>query len=275
MKLNPTTKILLAAVLLILAVASWYMLYLQGTSANAPELTPEPAPEEQARTATSTSARALEILPLPFLVTEAPVEPPAPPPTPPAESGKPLHVATTKPPPNPFAPLPQRLRAERAAEEPEGPTATPTEKQPVVVTAPKEPELIQVPTPQIQPPPIGEPILPPEAKLGTGALPIRIEPLEREVVAETSTPSDGESQGKAKTSLNPLKEWAKAQGLRLAGIALGPVSVAIFVTKDGYYTLPVGERFPGTDIQLKAVTAERVLLVQGSYTLTLEYGGGE
>lgn len=64
-------------------------------------------------------------------------------------------------------------------------------------------------------------------------------------------------------------------GLKLSGVALGPVSVAIFKTSTGYLTLSVGQSFPGTDIILKSVTAERVLLTQGPYTLTLEYGGGE
>lgn len=280
MKLSRGTKILIAAVLLVAAVAAWYTLYLQGT-AETEAVAPPPArtttqTPAKARTVTSASARALEILPLPFLVTKAPEEAPPPPAAnkTPVVQKPPKEVVEA--PPNPFVPLPERRKtvATTNTKTAERPAPTPTTTKPVTLKVTEAPELMQVPIPQIQPPPKTEPVLPPEARVSVGALPVRLQPLEREVAPLEAA---GGAKAPAATTAsggNPLKAWAEAQGLRLAGIALGPVSVAIFATKDGYLALPVGERFPGTDIQLKAVTAERVLLVQGPYNLTLEYGGG-
>ena len=229
---------------------------------------------------TSASARAIEILPLPFLVKTTP-EPARPVAKKPAEKSEPSQVKPKEepPPPNPFAPLPQRLKVEKPPRATSTPASasvrpkTPVQRKPVVVKAPTTPELVQVPVPKIRPPQTGEPVLPPEADLKAGILPVRLEPLER-VVSPPPEKNKEQASG-APHAQNPLAAWAKEQNLRLAGVALGPVSVAIFATKHGYVAIPVGERFPGTDILLKSVTAERVLLVQGPYTLTLEYGGGE
>jgi len=287
MKGNSTLKILLAALLLVLAVASWYALYTRGVSSPAPAAAPspqKPVPAKRAKAATSASARALEILPLPFLVTKAPEEAPPPPAAeaPKKEEAKPV---ANELPPNPFAPLPQRIEAARAAaaKKKPAPAAVPKREKPVLVSAPQSPELIKVPAPKILPPAEQEPVLPPEAKLGVGALPIRLEPLEREVVREKPKKKSEEKKETPKPKAeakpkpppeNPLEKWAKAQELQLAGVTLGPVSVAIFATKDGYLTLAVGERFPGTNIELKEVTADHVVLVQGPHRLTLKYGGG-
>ena len=272
MKLSPQAKILIAVLLLVAAVAAWYVLYTQGQQAA--ETSPKPVSAEKAKAATSASARALEILPLPFLVTKAPEEAPPPPAAAKAEVAPPPPQEAVEAPPNPFVPLPKRQKAILAAKQAASqPKPAPNAQKPVAVRPAEVPELMRIPVPKLSPPAITEPELPPEARIGAGALPIRLQLVEREVA-----PAPASAQGSAalprSPSGNPLKDWAEAQGLKLAGVALGPVSVAIFATKNGYLALPVGERFPGTEIRLQAVTAERVLLVQGPHNLTLEYGGG-
>ncbi len=278
MKLNPRAKILIAVLLLVAAVAAWYLLYTQGqetVEASPPQ--PKPVPAEEAKAATSASARALEILPLPFLVTKAPEEAPPPPAAAKPEAAPPPPQEAVEAPPNPFVPLPQRQKAILASKQPAPqPRPAPASPEPVAVQPAAVPELVRVPVPKLRPPARTEPLLPPEAGIGAGALPIRLQPVEREVAAAPPQ-ARGQEQPPARPQpqeRNPLQEWAKAQDLRLSGVALGPVSVAIFATRNGYLALPVGEVFPGTEIRLQAVTAERVLLVQGPYNLTLEYGGG-
>ncbi len=279
MKLSTSTKILVAVLLLVAAVAAWYLLYTQGNPATAqpPAPPPKPVPAREAKAATSASARALEILPLPFLVTEAPKEVPAPgQPTKGPKTPEALPQAAVEAPPNPFLPLPQKRQAILAAQQPPAPQPAPAKETPKPVTIAANtgaPELLKVPIPQVRPPEGREPVVPPEAQLGAGTLPLTLAPVTREVAPEKPKPEPKPKPSPAPAA-NPLKAWAEQVGLRLSGVALGPVSVAIFQTKDGYVTLPVGERFPGTNVRLKAVTAERVLLVEGDHDLTLEYGGG-
>lgn len=289
MKLTSQTKILIAALLLVAAAAAWYTLYIQGQASpkaqalapsHLPKPTAHPALPTKAQTVTSTSARALEILPLPFLVTAPPKETASPP----AETKERPKKAKTggleavKVPPNPFVPLPQQrkalLAAERPTESAPKPQTPPSTEQPVVLKPAEAPELVRVPVPKLPSPPPSEPVLPPESRISLGVLPIKLQPVEKEVAPPASQAEATGARGSQGAPENPLMAWAQKQKLKLVGVALGPVSVAIFATKDGYLALPVGERFPGTDIRLKAVTAERVLLAQGDYDLTLEYGGG-
>ncbi len=275
MKPSPRAKILIAVLLLVAAVAAWYVLYTQGQqAAEVGPPPPKPVPAEKAKAATSASARALEILPLPFLVTKAPEEAPPPPAAEKPEVAEAPPKEAVEAPPNPFVPLPQRQKAILASKQPPAkPKPAPSTEKPVAVRPVEAPELVRVPVPRLVPPPTSEPVLPPEARIGAGALPVRLEPVEKEV-APAPAKAQASPEQPRETSTNPLKDWAEAQGLKLSGVALGPVSVAIFATKNGYLALPVGERFPGTEVRLQAVTAERVLLVQGPHNLTLEYGGG-
>ena len=316
MKLSPRTKILVTVLLLVAAVAAWYALYSAGTQI--PVETPAPQPPKRvtkpvekptpakATVATSTSARVLEVLPLPFLVTEAPAEATTPPPATPetvAEAQKEKAL------PNPFAPLKAELAQKEAASKAK-PAPIPIQKTPVSVSLTPRVPAPRVVRVQKAAPDVALPSLSQE-----GALPLRLGPIDREVRPRTPEaaaprpkpalslpkgrldrlpPAPGETAGPAVNATplsmpvvtqtapapapnkaNPLLEWAQNSGLMLSGVALGPVSVAIFKTRTGYLTLSVGQSFPGTDIVLKSVTAERVLLTQGPYTLTLEYGGGE
>ncbi len=102
----------------------------------------------------------------------------------------------------------------------------------------------------------------PKPASGTRLEPLAIQPS----ISTPTTPAQVE---------NPLQSWAKQEQLKLTGVALGPTSVAIFQTKQGYIALPVGETFPNKDVLLKTVSAKQVLLMQGPYSLTLSYKGGE
>ncbi len=282
MKPSPRAKILIAVLLLVAAVAAWYVLYTQGQQAaevSPPPPPPKPVPAEKAKAATSTSARALEILPLPFLVTKAPEEAPPPPAAEKPEVAEAPPKEAVEAPPNPFVPLPQRQKAILASKQPPAkPKPAPSTEKPVAVRPVEAPELVRVPVPRLVPPPTSEPVLPPEARIGAGALPIRLEPVEKEVA-----PAPAKAQASPKqpreTSTNPLKDWAEAQGLKLSGVALGPVSVAIFKTSQGFVTLAVGEFFPETQVRLKSVGPNYAILEQGKDTLKVSSskpsGGGK
>jgi len=323
MKLSQSTRILILIALIVAAVAIWYALFLGRQPATETATVAPPERVTATRTgetkpparppAVTTSARALQVLPIPFLVTEAPEEAPietkATPKTP--------ALAQAQVPPNPFIPL----------RPPEAAVAAPTKKpslvesgQPVTITPGEElPE--NIPMPKVVAPP-SDHVAPPPVALGQGTLPIKLTPLTNEVATkpeplEESQPEQvppsalgepattaqeppaaqepatspaatgGEATAEAGTTAmqpaeplpppNPLVEWAKQVGLKLEGVALGPVSVAIFKTNAGYLTLPVGQTFPDADVLVKTITAERVLLVDksGTNTLTLELGGGE
>ena len=313
MKMSQTTRILLLLVLIVAAVAVWYALFFTGGRQEAtpavvtiPRHKTTAATQENKPVAVTTSARALQVLPIPFLVTEAPEEAPL-------ETGqqtKTPAIAEAAVPPNPFVPL--RIKT---AAPPQKPQEVPESKKPVLVTP--QPELTaNIPVPKTMTPNEGA-TTPPPVSLGQGALPIKLSPLAQEVtgveplqqaVAETSPPepekqedseapanenqnpvtNNGSEEEQKPASgeaaeppppppPNPLAEWAAQENLRLDGVALGPVGVAIFKTASGYLALPVGQTFPDKNVLVKTITAERVLLVDssGNNTLTLELGGGE
>ncbi|WP_293171727.1 hypothetical protein [Oceanithermus sp.] len=284
MKMSQSTRILILLALIVAAVAVWYTLF------TGPQTAPPPATATVSRTApqkrdapppaVTTSARALQVLPIPFLVTEAPEEAPLATEAP----ARQVALASAQVPPNPFVPL----RPPKTAEAPK-PIAEAPEK-PVTITP--EAELPNnIPLPKVVTPTGGE-VTPPPVSLGQGTLPIKLTPLTAEVAPETPLEATVPEEAPAAEEVtpeqqtppveeapppNPLVEWAKQRGLKLDGVALGPVSVAIFKTTTGYLALPVGQTFPGDNVLVKTITAERVLLVDadGANTLTLELGGGE
>jgi len=346
MKIGQGTRILILIALIIAAVAVWYSLFFAGKQKSATAAAPHPAQESvQTKTskkhtpvAVTTSARALQVLPIPLLVAEAPEnEMPAKPEVAKSQGS----IANVNVPPNPFVPF--SVSAQKA---PTKPKEVPESRKPVLVTS--EAGLSpNIPLPKTITP-SEKTSSPPPASMNLGALPIRLGPLTKEVSgvksisnvapeAETqievqpvivtnfaeeagpapenedgvgSTPIAGtgslsesdiggyqpdiivgevenqplkepaassDNEEKASTATNPLKTWAAQQKLRLEGIALGPVGVAIFRTANGYLALPVGQTFPDKSVLVKTITADRVLLVDrsGSNTLTLELGGGE
>ena len=297
MRMKQGTRILLLLALIVAAVAVWYALFFTGSEQQeTPSVVTIPrksgGTDSGQPAAVTTSARALEVLPIPFLVTETPEETPLEA----NQQGQVPALAATTVPPNPFVPL--RIKV---ATPPPKPKEVPEGKKPVVVTP--QPELTaNIPVPKTITPSEGA-TTPPPVGLGQGALPIKLSPLAQEVsktepleqaVAENTPPNENteatapaegqnpdngseQSQETPPAPPNPLAEWAAQQNLRLDGVALGPVGVAIFRMANGYLALPVGQTFPDKDILVKTITAERVLLVDGSgnNTLTLELGGGE
>jgi len=301
MKLNQSTRILILLALIVAAVAVWYSLFFSsGQTQPAAETTvviphkTNKKVEGSEPVAVTTSARALQVLPIPFLVTEAPEEAPLETAAAPAAAA----YASTNVPLNPFVPL----RVE-AAPAPEKPEQVPESEKPVLVT-PGEELTPNIPVPKTITPENGS-VTPPPVTLGKGTLPIKLSPLEQEVSAtEPLSQALAENQPAEEPAVdgndaaeeeatenaqpeaeetppppppNPLAEWAAQQQLQLDGVALGPVGVAIFKTASGYLALPVGQTFPDKNVLVKTITAERVLLVDGSgtNTLTLELGGGE
>ncbi len=301
MKINQSTRILILLALLVAAVAVWYSLfYTSSQPQSAAATTPVTIPRQTKKTAASepvavtTSARALQVLPIPFLVTETPEEVPLET----TETKATATLANTNVPPNPFVPL--RIEAAAAPEKPE---QVPESEKPVMVTP--EAELTpNIPVPKTITPEDGT-VAPPPVTLGKGTLPIKLSPLAQEISsseplaqalpenqpdepavsenepAEETPPENAEVETKPEEPPppppNPLADWASQQQLQLDGVALGPVGVAIFETASGYLALPVGQTFPDKNVLVKTITAERVLLVDGSgtNTLTLKLGGGE
>lgn len=280
MKMSQSTRILILLALLVAAVAVWYSLFFN-PAAGEEVAAPSPAATEPAAAApapstpVTTSARALQVLPIPFLVTEAPEEVPLE-----TAAGKEATVlASASVPPNPFVPLrpPKAPEAARPQEVPEA-------QQPVTIAP--EPELpANIPLPKVVTPENGT-VTPPPVALGQGTLPVKLTPLAQEVEPQVPLEAEQPEQPPVEEETppepeepppNPLIEWASLYGLQLDGVALGPVSVAIFKTAGGYLALPVGQTFPDKNVLVKTITAERVLLVDdsGTHTLTLELGGGE
>jgi len=272
MKMSQGVRILVLALLLVAAVGVWYSLFFTGGKEAAPAPEPEvvsanPNPQTNPAPVT-TSARALQVLPIPFLVTEAPEEVPLE-----TTSSQGEEQVSANVPPNPFVPL--RPPKVSTASKPQG---VPESQQPVTVTPATELPA-EIPLPKVVAPKNGA-VTPPPVALGRGTLPVQLQPLAQEVQPEVDS-ADSQTahqpEEPPQPPPNPLIDWARQTGVQLDGVALGPVSVAIFKTAGGYLALPVGQTFPEKDVLVKTITAERVLLVdhEGTNTLTLELGGGE
>ena len=330
-RMPQSTKVLLAGLLLVGGVATWYLaLFRPNQTAQPPTPTEIPA----------TTARPLEVLPLPFLVTEAPK-----PGTQANQGTKTTTVAASRPrvtvPPNPFVPLVVETAAATPTSTP--PITAPTASLPTATARPtSNPIPTQTARVQVRQPTAALPSstltntirpnptntagitgtspkvqprlaassskagLPGALSLGTGALPIRLTPLDKEVSptqantavqpavqtteGTASTPLDfakAELDAKVGQTLEPkssaptpkptdtvqvsnLAKYIRDQSLKLAGVVLGPTSVGIFQSKDGFVVLPVGRTLPGSDVLLKSLSAKEALLVQGSESLNLE-----
>ncbi|MER3554903.1 MAG: hypothetical protein C4331_11285 [Meiothermus sp.] len=329
-RMPQSAKIALAAALVVGALAGWYFGFVRPNQAaqqavTAPNTPATPVPESGTQT-----ARPLEVLPLPFLVTEAPKDNPKP-----EQGSSPATAITSKPkvtvPPNPFVPLivetPNQpapaVVAQATPPATSRPSLTarpiPTQSQPISVQQPRVP-LPQTnlpatrPTPPTQPslastpgqarisPSVGETNLPGSLSLGSGALPIRLSPLSRELTApnpqdQTAAAIDpnvgttanldyakAELDARVNQVLQPttttksqgslassgLGQYVREQGLKLSGVVLGATSVGIFQSKDGFVVLPVGRTLPGSEILLKSLNTNEALLVRGSETLNLQ-----
>ncbi|RYM33765.1 hypothetical protein EWH23_12875 [Meiothermus sp. PNK-Is4] len=72
-----------------------------------------------------------------------------------------------------------------------------------------------------------------------------------------------------------LAGFVQEQGIKLVMTTLGPTSVAVFQTKEGYVVVPVGEKLPGTEVLVKTMTANEATLVRGDESLAIKLEGGE
>lgn len=349
-RMPQSAKVALVAALLVGAVATWYLGFFRPSQTAQQPTTPTPTPAPVGTPTTpstpaTTTARPLEVLPLPFLVTEA---------TRPAEQENREEAAAsatlTQPrvtvPPNPFVPLVVETIPPAVAQPAQPAPAIvsrPTPTPPVVSQPiPSQTARVQVrqpatplprpslpgtrPTAGVTPPstaatppaPSGQARLaqgtsrtnlPGVVSLGSGSLPIRLAPLDRELTTAASetpkeaaaldvdTPATAAASGSGNLDFaraeidarltqvleprsNPargqeavqessLARFVREQNLKLSGVVLGPTSVAIFQSKDGFVVLPVGRTLPGSDVLLRSLSAKEALLVQGSESLNL------
>jgi len=78
----------------------------------------------------------------------------------------------------------------------------------------------------------------------------------------------------------PLQTLVEERGLKLTGTLLGPVSVAILESKEGYLVLPVGSLLPGSEAVLRRIESDRVVLALKDESLeivldSMQAGGGQ
>ncbi len=69
--------------------------------------------------------------------------------------------------------------------------------------------------------------------------------------------------------IDPLTTFVNARGISFVGVVLGPVNTAIFETKEGTLVVPLGANLPQSDVIVKTITADQVVLMQGQDTIIL------
>jgi hypothetical protein len=69
--------------------------------------------------------------------------------------------------------------------------------------------------------------------------------------------------------IDPLNAFVTARGMSFVGVVLGPVNTAIFETKEGTIVVPLGATLPQSDVIVKTITADQVVLMQGQDTIIL------
>lgn len=275
-----STKLLLAALLLVGGVALWYVgLYLPAQVAEAPT----PAP----------STQVIEAPPIPPLASQEEAKPQAEAPAQeeaqaPASSQEeaqappPAPVARAEPPPpNPFVPLvvetppPPPASASRPTPVPEGPAVRvqPPAQAPQAApaTRPIPGTSGALPAPKILSPALSAPL--PQAR----ETPPRVAVPTALVEAPLPGPEEKGAE-KAPTPASPLERLVAEKGLRLSGTLLGPVSVAILESKEGYLVVPAGSPIPGTEAVVRQVEEGSVTLALKEETLNLslvQAGGGQ
>ena len=265
-----STKLLLAALLLVGGVALWYVgLYLPAQVAEAPT----PAP----------STQVIEAPPIPPLAPPEEAQPQAEAPAQKeAQAPPPAPVARAEPPPpNPFVPLvvetppPPPASASRPTPVPEGPAVrvqTPAQApQAAPATRPIPGTSGALPAPKILSPALSAPL--PQAR----ETPPRVAVPTALVEAPLPGPEEKGAE-KAPTPASPLERLVAEKGLRLSGTLLGPVSVAILESKEGYLVVPAGSPIPGTEAVVRQVEEGSVTLALKEETLNLslvQAGGGQ
>ncbi len=103
-------------------------------------------------------------------------------------------------------------------------------------------------------------------------------PLPQE--AQARPPETAAPPGPAPLPKTPLQALVEEKALKLSGTLLGPVSVAILESKEGYLVLPVGSPIPGSEAVVRRIEGDRVVLALKDETLEIvlanvQAGGGQ
>lgn len=306
--LPQSTKLLLAGLLLVSAVALWYVgFYLP---AQAPmEVQPTPG-QPQVPSQGGEAPKAIEAPPIPPLVETTPqgqAAKPSPEASPSQEApkgGEPVLTPTLPIPkaqqeaplPNPFVPL-----VVEAPPSPPVPSPTPAPRPtPVPTGAPvRVTQGTPLPTPSVPTPPRPLPgsqgalpapkVLTPAFQVETPKAQVDTPPLltppaglvEAPLPRAPQTPEGGRTESSpAPSPKTPLQALVEEKGIKLAGTLLGPVSVAILETEEGYWVLPVGSLLPGSEAVLRRIESDRVVLALKDESLEIalentQAGGGQ
>jgi hypothetical protein len=89
------------------------------------------------------------------------------------------------------------------------------------------------------------------------------------VTPDTTTPIEQPPVVVPVERVDPLTAFVNARGLSFIGVVLGPVNTAIFETKEGTVVVPLGATLPQSDVIIKTITADQVVLMQGQDTIIL------
>ncbi len=291
--LPQSTKILLVALLLVGGVALWYVgLYLpaQGgpAAAEPSQAAPTPGPIEAPPIPPLTPSE--EAKTEPQTQTQAPQAEPPKAEEPPRTVAPPRAVQATTPPPNPFVPLVVEAPAPPIQPQPVSPIPR---GEPVVVAPPPRVEVrpqAPLPTPTTGRTPLpgtagalpAPKVLTPTARVETPALPQeRVAPQAPLTLVEAPLPQEAgpsAQEGVPPTPTpapkTPLEALVEEKGLKLSGTLLGPVSVAILESKDGYLVLPAGSPIPGSEAIVKGIEEGRVTLALKEERMDLTLSGG-
>ncbi len=89
------------------------------------------------------------------------------------------------------------------------------------------------------------------------------------VTPDTTTPVEQPPVVVPVERIDPLTAFVNARGLSFIGVVLGPVNTAIFETKEGTVVVPLGATLPQSDVIIKTITADQVVLMQGQDTIIL------
>ena len=89
------------------------------------------------------------------------------------------------------------------------------------------------------------------------------------VTPDTTTPVEQPPVVVPVERIDPLTAFVNARGLSFVGVVLGPVNTAIFESKEGTIVVPLGATLPQSDVIIKTITADQVVLMQGQDTIIL------
>lgn len=274
-----STKLLLAALLLVGNVALWYVgLYLPAQVAEAPTPVPstqvieapDPAPRLPGRgQATGRSPGPRGGPGARFFPRGGPGAPacprgpgraPAPEPLRPPGGGNPTPTSGLRLPPHARPRGARRPGPDPRPSPPGGP------RHPAHPRDLRRPPGAQDPLPRAVRPPAPGQETPPKVAVPTA-------------LVEAPLPGPEEKGAeKAPTPASPLERLVAEKGLRLSGTLLGPVSVAILESKEGYLVVPAGSPIPGTEAVVRQVEEGSVTLALKEETLSLslvQAGGGQ